>query len=422
MRAVFLTLCAAAALAAALLLIGRLAGIGHPAVHKDLTFRGHSFRRQDRLYALLWGLGAVALAWGVSVLYCAIFGDGLSWSALWDAWKKYDGYHYLGLAEHGYAGYTEGGRPLFLVFFPLYPWLTRLVHLVIPHWQLAAQALSAGCYVGACVLFARLMTEEFGRRTARLALAFLTAYPFAFFFCSVHTESLFLLLSLACFYAIRRHRWPLAGLFGALAALTRMQGVLLALAAFAEYCLTEHPIRKLRDGQWKSLWRDLWGKLVWMAAMGVGTLVYLGLNWKVAGSPFAFTVFQAERWNQGSSLFLTALYKLWNGFWHGLDGYVAWTTWGPQLALFVFCMAALIYAVRRLPPTWSVYFFICVFLNYSLNNPLSCCRYMACAFPLPAALAVASARRPGLGRALLAAYAVLQGVFMLAYFRGLHVC
>ncbi len=89
MRAVFLTLCAAAALAAALLLIGRLAGIEHPAIHKDLTFRGHSFRRQDRLYALLWGLGAVALAWGVSVLYCAIFGDGLSWPALWlrEPWR-----------------------------------------------------------------------------------------------------------------------------------------------------------------------------------------------------------------------------------------------------------------------------------------------------------------------------------------------
>ena len=107
MRAVFLTLCAAAALATALLLIGRLAGIEHPSIHKTLTLRGHSFRRQDRLHALLWGLGAVALTWGVSVLYCAIFGDGLSWSALWDAWKKYDGYHYLGLAERGYAGYTE---------------------------------------------------------------------------------------------------------------------------------------------------------------------------------------------------------------------------------------------------------------------------------------------------------------------------
>lgn len=422
MRTLFLLLCAAASLTAALLLCARLAGADSLPLARPTALRGTPFGRRERLYALAWGVGAVCLAWAVSALYCTIFGDGLSLSALLSAWKKYDGYHYLGLAQKGYAGYTEDGRPLFLVFFPLYPWLIRAVHLVIPHWQLAAQTLSALCYVGSCVLFFRLVCEEFGAGTARLALTFLTAYPFAFFFCSVHTESLFLLLSLACFYAIRRRRWPLAGLLGALSALTRMQGVLLALCAFTEYCLAEHPLRRLRERDWRGLWRDLWGKLIWMAAMGAGTLVYLGLNRYVAGDPFAFTVFQAERWNQGSSLFLTALYKLWNGFWHGLDGYVAWTTWGPQLVLFVFCIAMLIWAVRRLPPTWSVYFFICLFLNYSLNNPLSCCRYMACAFPLPAALAVLSVRRPGWGRGLTAVYGVLQGVFMLAYFRGLHVC
>jgi hypothetical protein len=69
-----------------------------------------------------------------------------------------------------------------------------------------------------------------------------------------------------------------------------------------------------------------------------------------------------------------------------------------------------------------LYYTICVFLNFSLTNPLSCCRYIACAFPLPIMLAVGSQRRPLLGKVLLVIYAVLQGVYMLAYFAGKHIC
>lgn len=427
----FLAAAAVISLAAAAVLAARFLGCGRLRVgrlslvlDKSGAPAGEVFTRRDGLTALAWGVGVVCLTYGVSLLYCGIFGSGVSWSAFCDSWRQYDAYHYLGLAREGYAGYTEGGRPLFLVFFPLYPWLIRLLHLLIPDWQLCGHLISALCYVGSCCLMARLATEEFGRRVGRLSLAFLTAYPFAFFFCSVHTESLFLLLSLAAFYFIRRGRYPLAGVFGALAALTRMQGVFLAVVAFAQYCVTEHPIRKLRDRDWAGLWRDLWGKLFWMAVMGLGTLTYLLLNWHVAGDPFSFTVFQRERWYQGSALFTESLTKLWNAVRHPSAGYefVSFTTWGPQLVLFVFCLAALVYGVRRLPPVWSLYYLICVFLNYSLSNPLSCCRYIACAFPLPVILAMGGERRPAAGRFLLTAYGVLQGVFLLAYLAGRHVC
>lgn len=45
------------------------------------------------------------------------------------------------------------------------------------------------------------------------------------------TESLFLLTTAASLWHIRRHHWLPAGVWGALAALTRMHGVLLILAA-----------------------------------------------------------------------------------------------------------------------------------------------------------------------------------------------
>lgn len=394
------------------------------AFHKSLDLPGEKFTARDGLAAVAWAAGALCLAYGVSILYCGVLGDGVSWAELTQAWRKYDAVHYLGLAERGYRGYTEGGRPLFLVFFPLYPWLVRLLHLAIPNYALCGHILSALCYLGSAYLLARLTTEEFGRRAGALSVAFLAAYPFSFFFAAVYTESLFLLLSLGCFYAIRRHRYPLAGLLGALAALSRMQGVLLAAVAFAEYCTTERPVRKLMDRDWRGLWRDVRGKLFWMAFMGLGSLVYLGLNYAVTGDPFRFLAYQRERWFQGSEFFLVSLTKLWNAFTHPAAGseFIAYTTWGPQLVLFVFCVAFFLYGARRLPPTWTLYYALCVFLNYSLSNPLSGGRYIACAFPLPVMLAVASGKRPGAGRFLLLAFGVLQGVFLLFYLAGKHVC
>ena len=57
-------------------------------------------------------------------------------------------------------------------------------------------------------------------------MLFLSVFPYAFFFGGVMTEGLFLLATTgACWYAWRG-KWLAFGLFGALAALTRMTGLL----------------------------------------------------------------------------------------------------------------------------------------------------------------------------------------------------
>ena len=422
---------ASAVLAVAAVLFARLLGIKslklgkrHLCLEKMPDLRGECFSRRDGATALLWAFFVLCLLYGVSILYCGIFMEEVSWQSFCSAWQRYDAAHYLGLAEKGYSGYTENGTPYFLVFFPLYPWLMRLLHQLIPNYALCGHLLSCLCYLGGSYVLYRLMVEEFGHKTARQCLLFFSAYPFAFFFASIHTESLFLLLSLLSFYFIRRHRYPLAGLFGALAALTRMQGLTLALVAFAEYCSTEHPLKKLRARAWKSLWRDLWGKLFWMAFTGLGTLIYLLLNASVTGDTFAFTAFQSQRWNQGFQLFTKSLAGLWQVLWHPAAGYsfVGFTTWGPELALFFICLGALLHAARRLEPVWLLYLFICVLLNISLRNPLSFGRYMACAFPLPLVFAMLGEKRPVLGRFLTLSGGVLQGLFLLSYLAGRHVC
>ena len=115
------------------------AGLPAPCAVPASASRGCEVSRRELLHvfsaALLFRL-TVFLA--VAALACLVLypDTGLSWTT--DIWKKWDAWHYVGLAELGYTGYWEDGRPLFLVFFPLYPWLVRLVCPLTGHNTMAA--------------------------------------------------------------------------------------------------------------------------------------------------------------------------------------------------------------------------------------------------------------------------------------------
>ena len=127
---------------------------------------------------------------------------------------------FLRIAEHGYGTHATA-------FFPLYPLLVRVFALGTGRSPTAGVIFSVACFAAALVLLYRLVRDEFDAPTAVWTVILLSFAPTSFFFQAVYSESLFLLLTVACFAAARRGRWVLAGLAGGLAALTRSAGVLL---------------------------------------------------------------------------------------------------------------------------------------------------------------------------------------------------
>jgi hypothetical protein len=136
---------------------------------------------------------------------------------------------YMGIAEHGYERRpfsTE--RSANWAFFPLYPLLLRAASRVTGELNLTGVALSTLCFFVALVLLHKLaVAYGFGVRDADRTIFYLAAFPVSYFFSLPLTESLFLLLTVASFYAAKRERWLAAGLLGALASATRSTGVLL---------------------------------------------------------------------------------------------------------------------------------------------------------------------------------------------------
>ena len=387
---------------------------------RTVDLAGERFTPSMAARSAAWAGLLLGVLYGVSVVYCAAAKNEVSWQALCAIWKRWDAPHYLDLAREGYAGcVSEDGRHLFLVFFPLYPWLVRLLHGLIPSWELCGHLLSAVCFIAGSVVLARLVTEQLGWPTARLSLMLLGAYPYAFFFGAVYTESLFFLLSVTCFFLIRKHRWLAAGLVGALAALTRMQGLLLLLPGLAEHAVSQRPVSQLRRRDWRGLRRGALRALP-LALMLAGTGIYLYINYAVEGDPFRFLTYQRDHWLNGFMPLPQCLRVIYTRIFEARIK-VVFATWLPELVLFFVCLPPLVWSARRMDAPWAVYLLASLLVSYSISWPLSCGRYMACAFPLFVTAAAALRRRPGLAQAVTALSALAQGGMLLVYLSGGHV-
>ncbi len=330
-----------------------------------------------------------------------------------------DSVHYVNLVEKGYTGYMENGEHLFLVFFPLYVWLVRAVNVLLGNTLLSGLTMSFLCYSAACVFLYRLAREELGRLAAQRTVVFLSVFPFSFFFGTVMTESLFLLTTSASFLYIRRHQWLRAGLFGILAALTRMHGLLLIVAAGAELLETNRILS--RDGRsWKERFLPVLKGLPFVFLPLVGTGGYLLLNEIVDGNPFAFLIHQ-QHWNQGFLWFSQTLQYVGENAISWADTSTRAAIWIPQIFLFILFFIALALCWRKLPSMYTLYAFFYLILNYSLSWLLSAGRYLSCGIPFFLFAAVLTNKRPALEKGLTAGMAALMGIYLFAWLNGASI-
>lgn len=145
---------------------------------------------------------------------------------LLSGWIRWDTGWFIQVAEAGYAG-VEGISS----FLPLYPALIRLVELLTGWNGLLAALVVANLFcIIALILFYEVARMELGVSGAPwMALLYLVTFPAAFFLFAGYSEALFLTLALAAWLFARRGRWGLAALASGLAALTRLQGIALAV-------------------------------------------------------------------------------------------------------------------------------------------------------------------------------------------------
>lgn len=242
-----------------------------------------SLRRSTAAIWAIWSTGVLLLAAMAAALPTgtkSLWGPELTAAAppivRWDAgW-------YMNVAQNGYS-YSPDRSGNTVRFYPLYPLLTRAA------WKLGVPLLFAGIVVSlisllaALLLMVDLLAERSGADAVLPGIATLLFFPTSFYFTAYYTESLFLLTTVAAFWAAGRGRWALAGLAGAAASLTRLNGVLILVPIL--WLLWESAGRR-RRGLRPSHLLPVLGTIA-------GALAYPVFLWMKFGSALIF--FQGEK-------------------------------------------------------------------------------------------------------------------------------
>jgi hypothetical protein len=143
---------------------------------------------------------------------------------------RWDTYFYYSIATGGYHWNPATFTYQNVVFFPLYPLLMRWGGVLLGGYpMLAGLIISLAAFAGGLALLYRLAILEIGEDHAWRAVLLVAVFPYALFFSAVYTESLFFLLTVGAFYAMRRGRLGWAAACGLAAGLTRPNGFWLAL-------------------------------------------------------------------------------------------------------------------------------------------------------------------------------------------------
>ncbi len=341
-------------------------------------------KKSTRIF--LWAIAFRLAYYVLSVCIIVLFGDfqeSFCFSDFLDAWARWDSAHYLNIAENGYMGAVENGEHIFLVFYPLYPWMIRSLHVLGIDYRLGGMLVSTVCFGIGCVYFEKLTSLEFGGETAKTSVLLLSVFPFAFFFGGILTESLFFALSAMFLYFLRCHRWDILWIIGLLACMTKVQGCLLAFAVVAELFYSEHALTLLRTKRWKALMQEVILPGLETAFMFLGLGVYLLINFMVEGDAFRFLYYQKNHWNNELGPIWNTLGYLWRyvaGEWHTPTGMALWV---PELVLSFLYIGLIIYGCkRRLRPMYQVYLISFFVLTYSSTWLISGARYTVNALPL----------------------------------------
>lgn len=264
---------------------------------------------------LAFWLASRAALWGVALLASALlplfrdrpllnFTHPRPPAPVLGVWARWDSEWYLAIAEGGYR--YEIRDPLQRAryprhptagFFPLYPWLIRLLT------PLAGSGVAAGWWIsnlalpGFLLVWHQMLREDLGGPAARRGVVYFLCLPASLFCSAVYAESLFLLLCALCLWSLRRGRWLGAGGAAFAAALARPAGALLIVPMLLEAWRSSRAGPGAPDGTRGGVRRPASVLAAWLAplAPAAGLAVFAGVCARAFGDALAF-LHRQEAW------------------------------------------------------------------------------------------------------------------------------
>jgi Gpi18-like mannosyltransferase len=324
-------------------------------------------------------------------------------------WGRWDAEHYIKIATDGYSG-TE------MAFFPLYPWLIRMIGMLTGNHLIAGLLISNVASFFGLLFFYKLVEHQYDRAVAHRATFYISIFPTAVFFSAVYSESLFFALTVASFYYIRERKWLCAGGLGFFAALTRVEGVLVAVPFLIEWLTVvlrngPTPAAALRATlKWpiSGVLRPLAG----LALIPLGLLSYMAFLWVLRGDPLYFSHVQTH-WGRHLAF-------PWESVSHSFK--ILTQTHVPQtiadgaleVTFTALMLGVLIAGFWRLRPSYSVYMALSILIPMSTSSLMSMPRFALVLFPMFVMFALWGAR-PSVNNAIVAFSLPILGLYTVLF-------
>ncbi len=297
--------------------------------------------------------------------------------------ELFDANHYINIALYGYYHDSVSA------FFPLFPLIIRYLG------KIGAIVVNNLCFLGSLLILDKLIAVDSNEETNKTIILMTFALsPIGFFSMILYTESIFVFLTLICFYLFKlRKYFFLSGILLGLSVCTRNTGSMLFAAIFIGLCILWY--RK------EIKFTDILKQYIPATLLSISYPAFLQYkygNWKL------FVDTQAEVWLKANSNILkTTLISLKIVFTDNVPGDGEMDTIvlfklneALSLVLLALCITLIVIELIRCKEKPSVnslvcllYFFLCIFcINLSIRNPevdcptISYFRYYYGTFPI----------------------------------------
>lgn len=302
---------------------------------------------------------------------------------VWELWNVWDAPHYISVASSGYQ--KVGDEANFIIYLPFLPLLISIFKLLSQtSFLISGYIVSFTTSVLLAIILYKLTLLDYPKKTALLTILMLFIFPTAFFLHIPYTESLFIMLAVTSFYFIRTRRYLLGFLFAGFASFTKVAGLALLPAIFAEILIYDKSFFQV-----KRLNNRIIFLMVGFFLSISGFLLYLLWNYLLWGDFLYFTAVQKQHWNENFAPFGQGLISTFQSLsWRiGLEklllGYA-------QIAAFILGLLMSIYVLVKIRFSYGLFMIVVLWFSYSMSFWVCMPRYILSLFPMFIALALLS--------------------------------
>jgi len=313
-------------------------------------------------------------------------------------WGRWDAVHYIDIAQTGYYG-TD------MAFFPLFPVLIHILSWFVGNSLIAGLLISNIAFFFGLLYFYKLVEHQYNRGVAYRAVFYISIFPTSVFFSAVYTESLFFALTVASFYYIREHRWITAGAIGALAALTRAEGILLIAPYGIELLSASGP------AAWYRSVRGAISVSIGGFLMPLGLSLYMAWLWVLRGDPLYFSHIQSH-WDRHLAWPWVSVLHSFKTIQDGDPATVA--TQSLELAFTALMLTVLFAGIKRLRFSYWSYMALSILAPMSTSSLMSMPRFALVLFPMFVVLGLWG-ERPSINSGVVAISLPLLGLFTVLF-------